>query len=63
NLYTFIYSRRSGTPAASMDGQIPITEKKKRIRALIDLQFSIGNAIAAQSIGQKHEVLCAEHKN
>ena len=63
NLYTFIYSRRNGTPAAKMDGQIPLAEKKQRIRRLIDTQFIIGSELAAQSIGKTYEVLCSECKN
>ncbi|MCI8458070.1 MAG: tRNA (N6-isopentenyl adenosine(37)-C2)-methylthiotransferase MiaB [Clostridia bacterium] len=63
NLYTFIYSKRSGTPAAVMDGQVPIAEKKQRIRRLIDLQFAIGNALAAESVGKTYTVLCTEYKN
>ncbi len=63
NLYTFIYSRRSGTPAASMDGQVPITDKKRRIRELIETQFSIGNRLAEKCVGNTYETLCAEYKN
>ncbi|MDE7395332.1 MAG: tRNA (N6-isopentenyl adenosine(37)-C2)-methylthiotransferase MiaB [Clostridiales bacterium] len=63
NLYTFIYSPRSGTPAATMDGQIPLADKKRRIQELIDLQFEIGNALAAESVGKTYTVLAAESKN
>ena len=31
--YTFIYSPRTGTPAATMDGQIPQEEKSRRCSA------------------------------
>lgn len=61
NLYTFIYSRRSGTPAAAMDGQINITDKKRRIKELIDLQFEIANNSARKCIGKTYEVLCTEY--
>ncbi len=63
NLYTFIYSRRSGTPAAVMEGQVPISDKKRRIRELIDLQFAIGNRLAEKCVGNTYEVLCTEYKN
>ncbi len=35
NLFTFIYSRRSGTPAAVMEDQIPDAEKSKRFNELL----------------------------
>ena len=57
NLFTFIYSRRSGTPADKME-QVDIKTKKRRIRELIDLQFEIGNEEAKRCIGKTYEVLC-----
>ena len=36
--YTFIYSPRTGTPAATMDGQIPQEEKSRRLQRLMDVQ-------------------------
>ena len=62
NLFTFIYSRRSGTPADKME-QIPLAVKKERIKKLIDLQFEIGNEEALACVGKTYEVLCAESKN
>ncbi len=62
NLFTFIYSRRSGTPADKMD-QVPLAVKKERIRRLIDLQFEIGTSDALDCIGKTYEVLCDEWKN
>ncbi len=35
NLFTFIYSRRTGTPAATMENQIPDDEKSKRFNILL----------------------------
>ena len=61
NLYTFIYSRRNGTPAAVMDGQIDLATKKRRIRELIDLQFDISSALSKQCVGQIYETLCTEY--
>ena len=63
NLYTFIYSRRNGTPAATMDGQIPIADKKRRIRELIDLQAAVAEKKAERSVGKTFHVLCSEHRN
>ena len=36
--YTFIYSPRTGTPAAKMAGQIPQDEKSRRLQRLMDVQ-------------------------
>ncbi len=62
NLFTFIYSRRSGTPADKME-QVDIKTKKQRIRKLIDLQFDIGNKAALDCVGKTYEVLCDEWSN
>ncbi len=62
NLFTFIYSRRSGTPADKME-QVPIGIKKQRIRTLIDLQFEIGNEEANACVGKTYKVLCDEWKD
>ncbi|MFA6075203.1 MAG: tRNA (N6-isopentenyl adenosine(37)-C2)-methylthiotransferase MiaB [Negativicutes bacterium] len=39
--YTFIYSQRSGTPAASMPNQIALPEKKRRLQQLMAVQNEI----------------------
>lgn len=57
NLFTFIYSKRSGTPTVAMD-QVDAGTKKERIKRLIDLQFSIGNREAENCVGKTYEVLC-----
>lgn len=36
--YTFLYSRRTGTPAAEMEGQIPLSVQKERLSRLLLLQ-------------------------
>lgn len=40
--YTFLYSKRSGTPAADMEEQVPQEIKKKRLQRLIEVQNQIG---------------------
>ncbi len=40
-LYTFIYSKRSKTPAEKMENQVPLDEKKKRLTQLMALQNPI----------------------
>ena len=42
NVYSFIYSKRNGTPAAEMDAQIPEDIKGERLRRLLDVQSVIG---------------------
>ncbi len=56
--FTFVYSRREGTPAAKMDGQIDESVSKKRIMHLIDLQNQINRNQSKQYIGKIIEVLC-----
>ena len=56
--FTFIYSRRDGTPAAKMDGQIEEGVAKERIMRLINLQNDINRKQSLQYIGKIVEVLC-----
>lgn len=41
NLFTFIYSKRTGTPAAVMPDQIPPEEQQRRFQKLLDVQTPI----------------------
>ncbi len=55
--YTFLYSVRSGTPAATMSDQVPLPVKKERLKILMDVQNQISLAINAQLEGKTVEVL------
>jgi tRNA-2-methylthio-N6-dimethylallyladenosine synthase len=55
--YTFVFNRRTGTPAADMDDQIHDAEKKDRIAALIRLQNEISLARNREEEGRVQEVL------
>ena len=55
--YMFIYSKRTGTPAATMDNQIPEELKKERFQRLVDLQNSISEQISKQYEGRVVKVL------
>ena len=55
--FTFVYSKRSGTAAASMDGQIPEKTKKERIVRLVALQNKITEEINRSYEGTLQEVL------
>jgi tRNA-2-methylthio-N6-dimethylallyladenosine synthase len=48
--YVFRYSTRSGTPAATMPGQVPPEEKDRRNKALLAL-------LGAQSLRRNHALL------
>jgi tRNA-2-methylthio-N6-dimethylallyladenosine synthase len=56
--FTFVYSRRKGTPADKMDGQIEESVSKERIMKLIDLQNSINRKQSEKYLGKVVEVLC-----
>ena len=51
-LFTFIFSPRAGTPAASMDDPTPKEEKNRRFDKLCALQNSISEQIHADYIGK-----------
>ncbi len=55
--YTFLYSPRSGTPAARMSGQISEAEKKSRLMRLTEVQNRISLEINQAYIGRTAEVL------
>lgn len=55
--YTFLYSPRSGTPAATMPNQIPTSVKKQRLQQLMDLQNETSLDINRQLEGSTVEVL------
>ena len=56
--FTFVYSRRKGTPADKMEGQIDESVSKVRIMKLIDLQNSINRKQSEKYLGKVVEVLC-----
>jgi tRNA-2-methylthio-N6-dimethylallyladenosine synthase len=55
--YTFLYSQRSGTPAASMPDQVPVGDKKARLARLMAVQNDISLAINKKLEGHTLEVL------
>ena len=57
-LFSFIYSRRKGTPAFDMEGQIPYADKLRRFNRLIQAQNAISAAANEQYRGQTVRVLC-----
>ena len=59
--FTFIYSKRDGTPAAKMEGQIAPDVSKNRIVKLIDLQNSINREQSKKYINKTVEILCEDY--
>ena len=55
--YTFIYSKRNGTPAARMKEQIPLDVKKERLSRLIALQSECTAEFQKRYIGGVYMVL------
>ncbi len=56
--FTFIYSKRKGTPAATMDGQVDENVSKERIVELIDVQNSINRMQSLNYLDKTIEILC-----
>lgn len=57
NIYSFIYSRRSGTKAAEMPDPITDEEKGQRMRELLELQREISSEHYKRFIGREMRVL------
>jgi tRNA-2-methylthio-N6-dimethylallyladenosine synthase len=57
NVFAFRYSRRPGTPAATMDDQVPDDVKASRNARLLALTERVGGARSARLAGQVVEVL------
>lgn len=60
--YTFIYSKRTGTPAAAMEEQIPKAVVKERFDRLLKEVQTIANEQIKRFEGETHKVL-VEEKN
>jgi tRNA-2-methylthio-N6-dimethylallyladenosine synthase len=55
--FTFIYNARTGTPAASMAGQVPEEIKRERIKILIEKQNRISKEINLSEVGERRRLL------
>ncbi|MCI6100899.1 MAG: tRNA (N6-isopentenyl adenosine(37)-C2)-methylthiotransferase MiaB [Selenomonas sp.] len=55
--YTFIYSKRSGTPAAKMEDQVPDALKHERLEKLMAVQNEISREINDQFLDTVQEVM------
>lgn len=61
--FTFIYSKRTGTPAAVMENQIPEDVVKDRFNRLLETVQTIGREMSARDTGKVMEVLVEEQNN
>ena len=55
--YTFIYSKRSGTPAATMDEQVPEEVKRVRLQQLMDIQNEISLDLNKPMEGHNFDII------
>ncbi|MGE5561261.1 MAG: tRNA (N6-isopentenyl adenosine(37)-C2)-methylthiotransferase MiaB [Chloroflexota bacterium] len=55
--FTFIYSPRTGTPAATMPDQVEAEVKKERLKRLMDVQNGIALDLNRELVGKRVEVL------
>ena len=60
-VHVFPYSRRPGTPAARMDGQISNQEKQRRAEIMIDETDKIRKEFLSSQIGKVLEIIPEEH--
>ena len=58
NMYSFIYSRRTGTKAAEMPDSTPESEKSQRMQRLLALQREISVENNQRFVGKTIAVLC-----
>lgn len=55
--YTFIYSPRTGTPAATWPDQVAAAEKSRRLQCLMDIQNETSLALNREMEGRSYEVI------
>ena len=60
NAFTFIYSKRTGTPAAAMENQVPADEVQKQFNRVLSAVQETANEKAGTLTGQVLDVLVEE---
>ena len=60
NAFTFIYSKRTGTPAAAMEDQVPEEEAQLQFNRVLEVVQQTAAAQAGTLTGQVHTVLVEE---
>ncbi len=59
--FTFVYSPRQGTKAATMENQIPEDVQKDRIMRLVELVNSLTREKSESYVGKTVEILCEDY--
>ena len=59
--FTFVYSPRQGTKAATMENQIPEDIQKDRIMRLVELVNSLTRKKSEKYVGKNVEILCEDY--
>ena len=59
--FTFVYSKRQGTKAATMENQIPEDVQKDRIMRLVELVNSLTRKKSEKYVGKTVEILCEDY--
>lgn len=59
--FTFVYSRRSGTVACDMEGQVPEDVQKDRIMRLVALQNELTREASKKYLGKTVEILVEDY--
>ena len=59
--FTFVYSKRQGTKAATMDGQIPEDIQKDRIMRLVELVNTLTRKKSEKYLGKIITILCEDY--
>lgn len=60
SVYSFIYSKRTGTPAAAMNDQVPEDQIKDRFQRLLHTIQDISKEITDSQVGREADVLMEE---
>ena len=62
-IHTFPYSKRKGTPAASMEGQVSPEVKKDRVHAILKLSNKYEHSFYESKIGKVYDGVVEVHSN
>ena len=62
-IHTFPYSKRKGTPAASMEGQVSPEVKKDRVHAILKLSNKYEHSFYESKIGKVYDGVVEIHSN
>ena len=63
SFHIFAYSKRPGTPAADMPGQVSPDIKSARLKSLESLRDEMTKRVLAPQIGKELEIIVEEYKN